>query len=634
MKRPRPTTLAFGLSAAVVVAVSVTLTLRRSAEATRPDPAPFSGSTVVQQLPSLLSDMPLPQRIPVVIVRDDAAAAFYGAQPVLDSAVSAWRSALLGVGADVEVRSPARAKDARAARVLVVPSSPCLTADTREAMDEMTARGGGVVLTGLAGYFDAGCRPLGYGLVVASSGASRADTLEARPMVYVTLPAGSPLTADIPPGARLDLNPAGQVALRHPSRDAFYSDYSLQPSPAGGAPLLDGAIARARSGRGRIVYWGFEITDAVGRPWNHAVLRLLVRNSVAWAAALPTSVVEPWRKGRLAAAALAQDVENQFVNAQHAVDSLRAAGVRSTYFLTSDIAARHARLSEEMANAGEVGTHTENHRSLGGTPMEEQRRRLRSTQRALTGMFGLPVLGLRPPREQFDVATMAAWAANGGRYLFGANDSRTAAPEMLSVGQDTLVLIGRIASDDIAAVTAGHDDRVAIARLFASEYQRLRALGGMYVLSYHSQLLARPDLVPALARTARLIAADTAVWLTTVGEVAEWWRERAQLETSVRTRESGFDVVVKNRGERVVRGAVVRVELPSTNTRAISRASTALLPAPPGLVRLLLPPVPGEVTRVFSVDYVGDREPVKRAAPSSRAPRRAKPRFWWFPWWR
>jgi peptidoglycan/xylan/chitin deacetylase (PgdA/CDA1 family) len=308
--------------------------------------------------------------------------------------------------------------------------------------------------------------------------------------------------------------------------------------------------------------------------------------------------------------------------------------VRSTYFLTSDIAARHVRLSEEMANAGEVGTHTENHRLLGGTPIEEQRRRLRSTQRALTGMFGLPVLGLRPPREQFDVNTMAAWAANGGRYLFGANDSRTAAPEILPVGTDSLVLIGRIASDDIAAVAAGHGDDVAIGNLFVNEYQRIRALGGMYVLSYHSQLLATPDLVPALARTARLIAADTAVWLTTVGEIAEWWRERAQLATSVRMRESGFDVVVRNRGERLVRGAVVRIELPTTTTRPIARASTALLPAPPGLLRLLLPPIPGEAVRSFAVDYVSDRAPAKRSAPSSRAPRRPQRRFWWFPWWR
>lgn len=633
MRRPRPTTVVFAISAAFVVAVSVTLTLRRGDAATRAEPAPFSGSTVVQQLPSLLDDAPLPQRVFVAIVRDGAAASYYGAATTLDSIVAAWRSALIAVGAEVEVLTPAAAKEARA-RVLVVPSSPCLTADTREAMDEITARGGGVVLTGLAGYFDAACRPLGYGLIVAASGAARADTLEARPMVYVTLPAGSSLTADLPPGARLDLNPARQVALRHPRRDAFYTDYSLQPRPAGGAPLLDGAISHAQAGRGRLVYWGFELTDAVRRPWNHAVLRLLVRNSIAWAAALPTATVEPWRKGRIAAAALTQDVESEFINAQHAADSLQAAGVRSTYFLTSNIAARHVRLSQELANAGEVGSHTENHRLLGGSPAAEQRKRLRATQAELTSMFGLPVLGLRPPQEQFDFATMAAWAASGGRYLFGANDSRAAAPELFAVGEDTVVLIGRIASDDIAAVAAGHDNPAEVASLFANEYQRIRALGGLYVLSYHSQLLARPDLVPALARLARVIAADTAVWLTTTGEIAEWWRERAQLATSVRLRDGGFDLVVKNRGERLVRGAVVRVELPTPPARPIERASTALLSAPPGVVRLLLPPMPGEATRSFAVDYAGSREATTRRPAKPRPARRPQRRFWWFPWWR
>jgi peptidoglycan/xylan/chitin deacetylase (PgdA/CDA1 family) len=347
--------------------------------------------------------------------------------------------------------------------------------------------------------------------------------------------------------------------------------------------------------------------------------------------------VEPWRAGRVAAAALTQDVESHFTNAQYALDSLRAARVRSTYFLTSNIAVRYERLSRDLANAGEIGTHTENHRLLGGTAAEEQRRRLKTTQRALTRMFGLPVDGLRPPQEQFDETTMAAWVATGGRYLLGANDSRTASPELLPIGTDTLVLIGRTASDDIAAAAAGHNEPTAVARYFLAEYERLRGLGGLYVLSYHSQLLARPDLVPALAHLARTIAADTAVWFTTTGEIAEWWRERAQLAATVRMREDGFDVVVRNRGERLVRGAVMRVELPAPAPRPIARASTALLPAPAGTVRLLIPPVPGKATRTYVVGYAGAQragEASLRTLTKPRPARRVRPRFWWFPWWR
>ena len=159
-------------------------------------------------------------------------------------------------------------------------------------------------MTGLTGVDDAGCRPIGYGLIVASTGASRADTLESRAMTYVTLPAGTPLTADIPPGSRIDLNPGRQVALRLPRRDGFYSDYYLQPQPAGDSPLLDGAITHQSYGHGRIVYWGFELRDVVALPWDRALAELLVRNSIGWAAGIPSASVEPWPNGRQAAASI------------------------------------------------------------------------------------------------------------------------------------------------------------------------------------------------------------------------------------------------------------------------------------------------------------------------------------------
>src|SRR5262249_23478695 len=155
----------------------------------------------------------------------------------------------------------------------------------------------------------------------------------------------SPLSADIPSGARLDLHPGQQIALRHPARDAFYSDYALQPQPASRQPLLDAALVHAVADGRRVVYWGFELSDVVARPCDRAVARLLFRNSVAWAAGLPFPSIEPWQNGKRAAASIAQDVESGFSNARFAVDSLRAAGVRSSFYLTSTLAQRYERLS-------------------------------------------------------------------------------------------------------------------------------------------------------------------------------------------------------------------------------------------------------------------------------------------------
>jgi peptidoglycan-N-acetylglucosamine deacetylase len=485
--------------------------------------------------------------------------------------------------------------------VLVVPSSPCLTVATREAIDLAGSRGQGLIVTGAAGINDAGCRHIGYGLVVAATGASRVEPLEDRPMVYVTIPYGGPLTIDIPPGSRLDLNPASQIALRLPGRDAVYTDYSLEPAPVAKQPLMSGAIAHSTYHGARLAYWGFGVREIVPRPWDREIMLLLVRNSVAWAARLPLPSIEPWPNNHTAATAFVQDVEDQFTNARYAADSLQAIGVPGTFFVMSDLARRNTRLTRELQKTGEVGSHTENHHLLGGIPGDRQRARLAVTQHDLTEILGSKVNGLRPPEEQFDVATMKAWLGAGGTYILGANDSRSASPELLPVERDTLVLLPRTGDDDFGVLAPSQSQNpAATGRLLKEEFDWIHALGGLYALSYHSQLLSRPEHLPALAHLAREIAADTTVWIATASEIASWWRARSQLETSARmTGANRLEITLQNRGATGVRGAVIRIATPSA--RAASATGGKLLPSDETVTRVLVPFIAARDRRVISV---------------------------------
>ncbi len=628
-------TLTFGISAAAVVLISIILDLRRGALETAAELPRFSGSTIVAELPSLLPPARLPTRLRVAVVRDDAAASYYDSPATLDSIVEAWRVELAAIGADVRVVRSGALHTERGAHVLVVPSSPCMTIETREAIDGAASRGQGLILTGLAGVYDAGCRRIGFGLIVGATGATRAEVLEPRAMVYVVLPGGSPLSADIPPGARIEVNPARQVALRQRSRDAYYSDYALQPQPVAGMPLLDGAVVRASRRGARVVYWGFELHNVFPRAWNRSVVRLLVRNSVAWVSRAPLGWVEPWPRGRRSAAVFAQDVEYEFANARFALDSLNAAGVPGTYFLTSKYASHYRRLTRQLAAAGEIGTHTENHRRLGGEPPDVQRARLVTTQRDLSRVLGSRVAGLRPPEEQFDSATMAAWLDAGGEYLFGVNDSRAAAPELLRIGNDTLVLFSRVGADDVALFASGAPpDTLSYATQFLNDLAQVRALGGLYLFSYHSQLLARPELVPVVARVARAAAADSSIWSSTAGDIATWWRARAQLRVATRVRgNNSVEVIVRNRDADTISGAVARILLP--DARRVLGANTPLLSSDAGTVRLGLPPIAGSSTRSFIVRL----EPIKSPASGDRArmaprPRVAPPKPAWWQFWK
>jgi peptidoglycan/xylan/chitin deacetylase (PgdA/CDA1 family) len=623
---------AWALLVVAVLGVSVVLTRRNLEAVTPPAVKHFSGSAVVQGLPSVLEPARLTRRVTVDVLRDGESARFYDSPTTLDSIIESWRSALAAAGADVRVVAPENI-GSRRARVLVIPSSPCLTIASRQAIESAADDGRGLIFTALTGNRDIGCRPIGYGFIVAATHAARAAVLETRPMVYVAFPAGSPLANGIPPGARLEVNPGQQVALRGSSRDAFYSDYSLRPAPAGGLPLLDAAVSRSTLGRGRVVYWGFELRDVASRPWSIELARLLVRNSVAWAAAEPTVALEAWPKGRRAAASIAQDVEDEFGNAAFALDSLKAAHIHGTYFITTNLAKPYTRLSREMEAEGEIGAHTRHHWVLGGNPPEAQRERLAETQDDLTDLLGHTSEGLRPPEEQFDTATLEAWAAEGGSYVFGANDERSASPEVLAFGVDTLVLIGRFGSDDFAVVGEHQTNGDAALSVFLADFDRTRALGGAYVLSYHSQVLARPEWVPVLARAARAIASDTSVWCTTTGNIAAWWRARSAVTARVDASASDrVMVTVRNGGRTAIRSLVVHVR--DVTTRTPVRSDAKLLPAAAGELRVLVPSLAAGATHTYAVVY----PKAKAATPNveRRAVRRAPQKHWsWrrlFPW--
>jgi peptidoglycan/xylan/chitin deacetylase (PgdA/CDA1 family) len=590
MTSERRSALAWAIPAALVVIVSIVISVRQSRAASDPTPARFSGSTVILKMPSLLNTARLLSRVSVVVVRDEAAAKFYDRPATLDSIVNSWKDALVAVGADARIVSSSNIGAARSAQVLVIPSSPCLTVATREAIDLAGQRGQGLIVTGAAGINDAGCRPIGYGLVVGITGASRVEHLDDRPMVYVTIPYGGPLSADIPPGSRLDLNPASQIGLRLANRDAVYSDYNLEPEPVTGQKLLDGAIAHSTYRGARAVYWGFGVREAVGRPWNRAVLSLLVRNSVAWTARLPISSVEPWPNNHRSATAFVQDVEDQFTNARYAADTLEAIGVPGTFFVISDLARRNTRLTRRLSDAGEVGSHTENHELLGGVKKERQYERLAVTQHDLTDILGGKISGLRPPEEQFDSATMAGWLAAGGTYIVGANDSRTASPELIPIGRDTLALLPRTGDDDFGVLAPGQaQDTKSTAALLENEFGWIHELGGLYALSYHSQLMSRPEHLPALAHLARTIASDSTVWITTADAIANWWKKRSVVQTSARmVGANRVDITVRNRGTEPVDGGVVRVNLP-TPISASTASAGRLLPSDPGTARVLIP---------------------------------------------
>ena len=524
----------------------------------------------------------------VALVRDAASVPYFDDPREYDRALAAWATLLESTGAQVRRVAPSAA-ETDPSDVLAVVATPCLSAPARRAIQSATRHGRGVIFTGLTGTRDGGCREVGYGLI-ASLLEARGDTVDSAAERYLTVPQGSPLALDVPPGARVELKLAPHVVVRHAGRDAYYSDRDLNPLAVRETAMLDGAVIHDLS-RGRVVYFGFEAGTVVDRAWERAIMGLLVRNAVALAAGIPLAGPDPWPAGHAVAAVIAQDVEDEFENARLALDTLRSAGMPGTFFVVSDLARQHEELTRAMELAGEVGTHTENHARLGGD-LELQRRRLRTTQAELTRMLGHPVRGMRPPEEQFDQATLLAWKQAGGTYVFGRNNGRSPSPELVRIGDGPFVLIGRTADDDFLTVRRAQmtdPERLAAEQLAA--YTKVRALGALYVMSYHSNMLARANTVGAVGIVARALKADTAAWLTTADSVSNWWLVRHAMRTSVSRGADGHLSLTVHNGAPVATPATsVTITLPN-GERAVAASDSELTTPRPGTLRVRIPPL-------------------------------------------
>lgn len=560
---------------------------------------------------SVLPEARLAAPARVAILRDGASDRWFNGPAALDTVVRAWEAALTAVGATVRVAGPADLLRPGGDDVVLVPSSPCLGAPARAAVDSALARGQGVLTTWISGTRDGLCGDAGYHFLATLTGASRIDTLDQRPAVRVTFPDGGVLSAGLPPGATLEVRGAHDGALRVLGRDGYYSDGVLNPAPASGQPMLDAAVTHARRGRGRVVYWGFDLSRVVDRKWDRDVARLLVRNSIAWAGGQPLASLAPWPEGRAAALVLLQEVGDSSGNARRALDTLRRAGLPATHFLATSVANEERVTARDLAMHGEVASRPDDELRISRTD-REQANRFRDMRAELAELLGRPVGGIVAPMERLDPAVALAWASAGGLYVVAANDVRTASPELLSVAGRKLVLLPRLADDDARLVRGSGRARAdSVADGYGAAREKLRAIGGLYLLRYHSGILARQEHIAALAQTVRAAAADSGLWITTANEVASWWVARAGTTAAATEAGDGVEIRVTNGGATPLARAVLRVAL-GTDRSIASADGARIVPSLTGSASLALPVIAPGATHVVRLRLGGAGRPDAR----------------------
>ncbi len=559
-------------------------------EANDDTPPPFVQPVAELRLPNL----PEPVAWHAVDYRSPTTAAFFPDTSYYSSLVARWDGLLSDAGAVVGHVSDIDALDlVDRSDLLVIPAAVCLTDAERDAIRRRADTGGHLLATWALGARDAECEWTGYEFLRRLARVGAAGTMEGRPPTYVTVPHGNALAAGLPPGARIELKSEPWVAVRSSSTSAFWSDRSLNPlaAPEGGA--AGAAFAHRTSGGSRFVWFGYRL-DVAARSTDQRLVDRLAQNGALWGAGHTTAEVDPWPDGYHAAMAVTEDVEHSFKNSQRLAERMKAIDAPITFFVVTQLALAYPELAGSLAAAGELGSHSVDHRQIAGRSWIMQLSNATQARADIQQWAAVPALGLRPPRELFDIATLETWRRSGGTYVAASNDARSVVPEIFEVSAGRIVVLPRVVDDDYTVMIIRHEmskDSVSAALLGGLE--KVRSLGGLNLLTVHSQLVdsdRRVDAVEAAVAAARRTGD---VWIATAGDIADWWLNRSLIELHARERDDRSVILtVHNSGSEPLAAVWLHLHLPEARSTYAAPEIGDVIPEShfiPGGLRVRLP---------------------------------------------
>lgn len=515
--------------------------------------------------------------------------------------VEQWRKAL--AARRIVVREVTQAGELATIKngVLILPSAVALNGVERRALLQFRDAGGNILATWGSGSRDARGKWLGYDFVTELLGFSVAGELEAGAMNRFLVPyGGTPVNRSVPAGRRIWIGERGEkpLMMKGGVEAAAYLDWgrtTLRVGDHASAIVFD----EGGKGAGRKVMFGFAETAWDFHPED---LQALANDAISWLRRAPSAHMSAWPDGYRAAQLIEMDTEEGFANAIHFAELMEEINAAGTFYCLTSEARRHRDLVRKLQQRHEIGYHGEVHIGFKGLPREKQEKRL---ERMLADMKDIAGRsdgwamgvgrGFRAPTESYDDTTEILLQAMGLRHhTADPNSSQDRLPFFSPVASpdpaSALVVLPRGQFDDLNYQHAKLDQEKVAAALVA-EYELNLRMGGLAILSVHSQNFSDPQRILKPNHTALMTHAmeglarhigprHERVWIAPGGKIADWWRERARAVLSSEGAGRQLDANLRVSGKDPVRGLTVLVALPAENSNPVVTSADPKSPVP------------------------------------------------------
>lgn len=483
------------------------------------------------------------------VLQSEYTARFLGTARDYEAHIHYWQELLQQLMLPCDSISDAQLEsDLKRYRLLVLPSAVCLSTKETANIRAFLNEGGGVICTWAAGTRDEQGNWKGWDFLRELTGADSFRRQERAPPWFISFAAGSPTTAGVPAGTRAQVASPERLEATVLDADAYWSDARLFPVDSTRTGNFQAAALHRQLERGRVVWYGFQENSAVAGGNDKAILNSALGDGVAWASQRALVTLNPWPSPYAAAAILALDVGDDYENAAYAADRLLREQAKGTFFCPADTLKKNPELMRNLEGAGEVALEETPPTFPGAARVVPWMFHIESSRWKLWRLGGTWAAGLDSLQAAFSSQALRALAGARFRYYLVSAEGNSVLPVILRISQSAgifhrrleLVQLARMTDDDLHLSpfgVMGLDPQWIVQRLL-SDFEIVSGLGGLYILSYHTQGLSSPEYAGVLSTLVGQLRSH-GTWVTTADEVAGWWAKRSKLSIRISSHEPG-----------------------------------------------------------------------------------------------
>ena len=389
-----------------------------------------------------------------------------------------------------------------------------------------------------------------------------------------TLRGNLPLTAGIPTGFSLKIatwdRPIYMEVLEpRTTQVSFWYDFTREAGLVMEEIKRSAGIAYGTYGKGRFVWFGFELNSVLGEQEDYIYFERLFNNSINWLTYKPTAYIKDWPAPYDAAMILVPVINGKPNNINNVIPITNRYKFRPSVFVRPQTAIDNPSLIKSIAGKVDLGPivdvgFLESPFDTINTLYDKdlQFANMGVAKDTLESISGAQVKGLMPEYGYYDDNTLVGMAKYGYNYMVTDSLTDRSVPNIIFRNEKPMLVFTKTARDDYQIIQKyGLTEKEYQQYTYEEDVNRLLYEGGLYVLKVNTEYQLQPQYVDVLNDVIKY-AKNNNVWLASVDDILTWWKRRGNIEVRYEWRSKRrISVEVTNPSEKLVEEFVAEVNI-------------------------------------------------------------------------